>query len=130
MHPDLVHQLAIEHQHDLAESALRSRSFRRRRRRPAESPDALVIRLARPGDAIAIERLARLEHRGVPRGSLLVAEVRGELHAAVGLGDGNVIADPFRPTADLVSLLRLRAGQLADGAVAARRRAPWPQLHS
>ena len=32
--------------------------------------------------------------------------------AAIALGDGTVIADPFLPTADLVALLRLRANQL------------------
>ena len=32
--------------------------------------------------------------------------------AAISLTSGDVVADPFFPTADLVSLLRVRAGQV------------------
>jgi hypothetical protein len=41
---------------------------------------------------------------------VLVAEVAGELWAALEIGSGAAIADPFRPSAQLVELLRLHAG--------------------
>jgi hypothetical protein len=66
----------------------------------------ITIRSARDADADALVRLAALDSSRVPGGDLLVAEVDGELVAAVS--DAGVIADPFRPTADVVQLLRLR----------------------
>jgi hypothetical protein len=67
----------------------------------------ITIRSARDADAGALARLAALDSSHVPSGDLLVAEVSGELVAAAS--DAGVIADPFRPTADVVDLLRLRA---------------------
>ncbi|MEA2295380.1 MAG: hypothetical protein QOE86_3019 [Solirubrobacteraceae bacterium] len=66
----------------------------------------ITIRSARDADADALVRLAALDSSRVPGGDLLVAEVDGELVAAAS--DAGVIADPFRPTADVVQLLRLR----------------------
>ena len=40
----------------------------------------------------------------------LLARVDGELRAAVGV-DGETLADPFHPTAEIVTLLRLAAEQ-------------------
>ena len=37
-----------------------------------------------------------------------MAEVGGELWAAVEIGSGAAIADPFRPSGELVDLLRLQ----------------------
>jgi hypothetical protein len=54
-------------------------------------------------------------------GDVLVAEVDGTLWAALSLETGAVVADPFRPTAELRSLLALRAAQI--GAAAQPRRA-------
>jgi hypothetical protein len=71
----------------------------------------LTIRLADVADAGAVTRLAALDSASPPTGELLVAEVGDELWAAVELGTGSAIADPFRPSADLVELLRLRAGR-------------------
>ncbi|MFL5827775.1 MAG: hypothetical protein ACJ76V_14720 [Thermoleophilaceae bacterium] len=71
----------------------------------------VIVRDAVPADFDAIVRLAALDDRRVPSGTVVVAEVDGELVAAVSLA-GHAIADPFRPTADLVSLLELRATQL------------------
>jgi hypothetical protein len=58
----------------------------------------------------------------MPAGTVLVAEVRGELWAAVPVGGGSAIADPFRPTADVVALLELRAAHLRTGRAGGRRR--------
>jgi hypothetical protein len=51
---------------------------------------------------------------------VLLAEVDGQLLAALALSDGSVVADPFHRTADLIELLRARAHQL-DGNRRARR---------
>ncbi len=77
---------------------------------PLWSP--LVIRLATAGDQRALERLAELDSRPTPAGTTLIAELRGSAVAAVSLGDGEQIADPFVPTSDITELLRLRARQL------------------
>ena len=45
------------------------------------------------------------------RGPALLAYVDGELRAAVGLVDGQAVADPFHPTAELVEMLRFQARQ-------------------
>jgi hypothetical protein len=83
---------------------------------PALSPamDALVIRPAYPDDAVALERLARLDsQRPLAPGFHLVAERDGQILAALATRDGRMIADPFTPTADLVALLRLHAADTA-----------------
>jgi hypothetical protein len=54
----------------------------------------------------------------VPPGPLLLAEIDGEPWAAIALDGGRPIADPFRPTAALVDLLRRRAAQLAQARMA------------
>jgi hypothetical protein len=77
---------------------------------PLWSP--LVIRLATAGDQQALQRLAELDSARAPAGTTLIAELRGRPVAAVSLGDGEQIADPFVPTADITELLRIRARQL------------------
>jgi hypothetical protein len=74
----------------------------------------VTIRPAEAQDAAALSRLAALDSTSPPRGALL-AEVDGELWAALPLGGGPPIGDPFRRSADLVRLLELRASQLAGG---------------
>lgn len=76
----------------------------------------IVIRSAVAGDATALRWLADLDSASHPAGEMLVAEQAGSLVAAVSLGDGGAIADPFRPTADIVALLRMRADQLQRSA--------------
>lgn len=71
----------------------------------------VTIRFARPDDATRIARLARLDSARPPQGRLLVAEVAGELRAALPLDGGAAVADPFQRTLDLVSLLELRRRQ-------------------
>jgi len=71
--------------------------------------DAVTIRPARESDLPALQRLAERDCASIPDGSLLVAERDGEIDAALAIESGAAIADPFKPTADLVSLLRARA---------------------
>lgn len=76
----------------------------------------LVIRVARSDDEAAIDRLAQLDGGRLDGSQLLVAEADGEVLAAVPLSGGEPVADPFRPTAQLVEMLKLRAGQFRHGA--------------
>ena len=77
--------------------------------------DAVNVRLMRPEDRAALVRLAALDSGPVPFGAWLVAEVEGELWAALPLTGGRALADPFRHTADLASLLEMRAVQMRAG---------------
>ena len=75
--------------------------------------DAIVVRVAESSDVPALERLATLDSKPLPRGALVVADVQGEIVAAATLaGNGEAVCDPFRPTQHLVELLELRARQI------------------
>ena len=83
----------------------------------------LSIRFAAAGDAEPLQRVAERDSRLLPGGRLLIAEVAGEVQAALSVDTGEWVADPFRPTAALVDLLRLRARQVARGPQGTKR--PW-----
>jgi hypothetical protein len=72
---------------------------------------SLTIRPATTADQFAIRRLAVLDSASPPTGEVLLAEMDGELWAALGVETDAAIADPFRPSADVVELLRFRAGR-------------------
>ena len=87
----------------------------------------VVIRAARGSDGGALDQLARVDSQRPLDGNVLLAEQDGVLVAAL---DGErVIADPFRPTADVVALLRLHAGR-ARHAQGARPRIRVPHLRA
>jgi len=69
----------------------------------------LTIRRAARSDFPAVERLAALDSSFPPTGEVLLAEMGDELWAAMGVESGTAVADPFRPSGELVELLRLRA---------------------
>lgn len=71
-----------------------------------------MIRSARDCDIALLHDLAELDSAKPLTGALLIAVLDGRPAAALSLGDGRVIADPFRSTAASVELLRLRADQL------------------
>ena len=73
----------------------------------------ISIRLATDADNRTLLRLAALDSAPAPRGSVLVADVDGEIVAARALARARSIADPFRRTADVRELLELRARQAA-----------------
>lgn len=71
----------------------------------------ISIRAATSNDGRTLTRLAALDSApALPSGPVLVAEVDGEPRAALSLHDGRAVADPFEPTAELVTLLRMHAG--------------------
>ena len=71
----------------------------------------LTIRLAEVADTHALARLAALDSSSPPTGAALVAEVGDELWAAIEIDSGTAIADPFRPSGEVVDLLRLHANE-------------------
>jgi hypothetical protein len=81
----------------------------------------LTVRVAQADDRKALRRLALLDSRPADdaddlAGAALVAESCGELIAALPLDGGAAIADPFKPSADALTLLRLRSRQLERAA--------------
>ena len=89
---------------------------------PSDPSERLTIRLAVSADAEALRRLAQLDSAPTPAPApMLIAEVAGELRAAVPLFGGPPIADPFHPTAELVALLTERTQQIAPPRRPARR---------
>ena len=111
MNTDLNYALAQERIDDLHRAGERER--RVTATRAAERGDRpLTIRMSRPADSGPITRVARLDSQWPPGEPLLVAEVDDEIVAALSLGSGVVVANPFKRTADVVALLHLRAEQL------------------
>lgn len=72
----------------------------------------VLIRAARGSDGAALGRLAQLDSARVPAGDLIVAETDGTLVAAHSPQARASIADPFRPTADVVRLLEVRGAMM------------------
>jgi hypothetical protein len=78
--------------------------------------------MAVSADAAALARLTELDSAPVRTAvPTLVAEVGGELRAALPLDGGRAVADPFQRTAEIVTMLRARATQL-DAPPRPRRR--------
>jgi hypothetical protein len=80
--------------------------------RPRRVDTNVTIRLGAPRHEHRLAKLAELDSSRTPAQPVLLAEVDGQLAAAISLSDGTIVADPFRPTADVVDLLRVRAAQL------------------
>ncbi len=76
------------------------------------TPDTIEIRILGPEDGAALRRLAELDSASTPPAPLLGGIVDGRLVAVHSLATGESIADPFRHTAGIRSLLAERAGQL------------------
>ena len=72
----------------------------------------ILIRRANDDDATALRRLAQLDAARLPEGDLLVAEVGGEIRAALRIADSAYVADPFYASKELVGLLDVRAKRL------------------
>jgi hypothetical protein len=90
--------------------------IRNRRRRAEDRQRAglwqtpVTLHLACARDRWALTRLAQLDSRPLPPGPHLVAIREGRIDAAISLSSGELVADPFRHTAELCALLRCHAG--------------------
>lgn len=80
---------------------------------PNPAGHALTIRLATTADSVALRRLAQLDSAPALVGEVLLAECGNEALAAIGIVSGSLIADPFRRTAEISSMLVLRRRDLA-----------------
>ena len=88
--------------------------------------DTITIRAATYGDRAAIERLAALDDGRAPWDEYLLAFVNGELRAALPIGGGRPLADPFHFTQEVVNLLRFVVGEPRRDASRSRG---LPRLH-
>jgi hypothetical protein len=86
----------------------------------------IAIRVATPADDEALDALSRLDSARKLLRPALIASVDGRPAAALSLTDDRVVADPFRPTDDVVLLLRARRAALRHGAPVAPRRRTAP----
>jgi hypothetical protein len=68
------------------------------------------LRLAHASDRAALDRLAVLDSKQPLPAPQLIAMCDGDPCAAISLATGEVVADPFRRTAEVVQLLRCHAG--------------------
>jgi len=98
---------------------------------PDRDDDGVTIRSAGNDEWDAIDLLAQLDSAPPPpRDEMLVAEIGGELRAAVAVRDGYAIANPFEPSVGLIELLRARVAQMrdqgADPTPSRRRVRSWP----
>jgi hypothetical protein len=78
------------------------------------NPETVVIRPAVADDMDALRRLAALDSARALIGEVLVAESDGIVRAAWSVDEHRAIADPFAPTAGLVTLLQTRAAPLRE----------------
>jgi hypothetical protein len=74
--------------------------------------DTIIIRSSTEHDAPALSRLAALDSASTLSSTALVAEVDGEMRAALPMDGSRPIADPFAETVHLVELLRSHAAAL------------------
>jgi hypothetical protein len=102
MHPELSLQIVLD----------RIAGLHRRAERNRWTRDASSIELRRNASREELERLAALSERPLHEGNWIVADVDGVPVAAVSVEDGTTVYDPFRPTAQAVSLLQFRRKQM------------------
>jgi hypothetical protein len=89
----------------------------------------ITLRLANACDIPALQRVAELDSRRFPAGPCLVAERDGRIEAALSLQTHELVADPFRRTAELCELLRCHAGGVRiDPELAPALLRPRPRL--
>jgi hypothetical protein len=131
MHPLLAASLVNNFSNERVAAAMTRRAAKAATAPVADdAPEEVVIRRASAADAPALARLAALDsahHAGrvlaasADEHTVLVAEVDGELEAALAVEDGVSVANPFRPSAAHRQLLALRARQLGGDAPRDRR---------
>ena len=95
--------------------------FRKTTATPRLANERVTVRHANDRDGRELTRLTQLDSSGPINGPSLVAESDARIVAALPLGSGRPVADPFEPTAELVALLELRAAQLREERPTRRR---------
>jgi hypothetical protein len=115
MHPVLMHQMVVAKMADRNRDAVRYRQSHQDRSRPSR-PVRTAIELRLSACREELERLAQLSERPLHEGDWLVADVDGVPVAAVSVDDGATVYDPFRPTKQALSLLKLRRKQVLTAA--------------
>jgi hypothetical protein len=125
MHPYFSELMLQDNQRNL-DRQLR-KAYLRGERRPVAAPptEPVLLRLCCVQDDEGLDRLAALEGVPPPKGRHVVAEIGGVVVAALPLGPGSALADPFRRTAHLMPLLELRAKQVAGNRPRGRSFAVW-----
>ncbi len=116
MHPQFRLDAIAMRQHELELAARRARLVKGHPALDPVSDDSVMLRLCTVNDDAAIARLMALEGRPLPQGPLVIGEVAGEVVAALPLHGGDAVADPFRYTEHLLTLMRIRAHQLEHAA--------------
>ncbi len=116
-HPGCTEMLAQAHTAELELRATEARAGHELRdaialAKATAEPLAVTIRFAGVCDIAALGELAQLDSALPLTLPALLAEVEGELRAALSLHDGQLIANPFHPTLALAELLRTRARQI------------------
>lgn len=91
------------------------------RKHDEAEPRSITIRLTDPTDVDELRRVAQRDSRTVPEGEVLIAIDQGEIRAAISLRSGEVIADPFHRTDEMVRMLAMRRAQMLR-AIPRRRR--------
>jgi hypothetical protein len=115
MHPELMRQIAVARMAELNRDAVRYRRARQASFRPSQTMrTAIELRLSACREEL--ERLALLSERPLHEGDWIVADVDGVPVAAVSVEKGTTVYDPFQPTSQAVSLLRLRRKQVLAAA--------------
>jgi hypothetical protein len=112
LHPDYMRLLARDHAQQLRRDA--ARPVRRTAATRAVDTGDVELRLCTVHDDFELAMLAQLNSRPLPFGRLVVARVRGRLVAALPVGGGLPLTDPFVRTSHIVPLLERRAAQLRE----------------
>jgi hypothetical protein len=115
MHPELTHQIVLDKMGRFERDARRYRRAREASVHPPR-PVRTAIELRLSACREELERLAQLSDRPLHDGDWIVADVDGVPVAAVAVDDGSTLYDPFKPTSQAVSLLKLRRKQVLAAA--------------
>jgi hypothetical protein len=115
MHPLLSFYVGLDRMAGFQRDAARFRRVRAASVRPPQ-PVRTAIQLRLSACRDELERLAALTQREAQGGDWLVADLDGVPVAAVSLEDGSTLYDPFHPTSQALSLLKLRRKQVLAAA--------------
>ncbi len=81
-----------------------------------ENTSTIALRPAAADEDHVLRRLSELDSARPLRRPAVLAVVDGEPVAAISLSDGQIVADPFTRTEDVVELLRTRVATLRAAA--------------